>query len=84
MDNSQESIDKSITFMGQSVLLLVMFRSLKLTLVVETLLQKSVDKGRLASDDAQKIKDRVSTFTQLSSLSDSDFVIEAVPVRAPP
>ncbi|PUU80320.1 3-hydroxyacyl-CoA dehydrogenase [Tuber borchii] len=60
VDNSQESINKSITFM-------------------ETLLQKSVDKGRLASDDAQKIKDRVSTFTQLSSLSDSDFVIEAVP-----
>ena len=84
MDNSQESINKSMMFMGQSVLLPAMFHLLKLTLPAETLLQKSVDKGRLASDDAQKIKDRVSTCTQLSSLSESDFVIEAVPVRAPP
>jgi hypothetical protein len=48
---------------------------------IETLLQKSVDKKRITSDAAQQVKDRISTSTELSSLSESDFVIEAVPVR---
>jgi 3-hydroxybutyryl-CoA dehydrogenase len=48
-------------------------------LTVGKLLQKNVDKNRLTSDAAQAVKDRVKATTEFSSLSEADFIIEAVP-----
>ncbi|KAF3931829.1 Lambda-crystallin [Dactylella cylindrospora] len=46
---------------------------------LSTLLQKDVSKSRLTESQASEIKSRIATSTDISSLSDTDFIIEAVP-----
>lgn len=41
-------------------------------------LQRDVDKGRLAADEKREIIERIKPVTDLSALSDLDFVIEAI------
>jgi 3-hydroxybutyryl-CoA dehydrogenase len=50
----------------------------------EKLLAKDVGKGRLTQEDADAVRGRLTTSTQLEDLSDVDFVIEAVPVGRSP
>ncbi|KAI9828030.1 MAG: hypothetical protein M1832_003557 [Thelocarpon impressellum] len=45
----------------------------------DRLLEKDVSKQRISKDEASAVRDRLSTSTSLESLSDIDFVIEAVP-----
>jgi 3-hydroxybutyryl-CoA dehydrogenase len=45
----------------------------------DKLLEKDVGKGRLTKEDATATRERLTTSTSLDSLSDVDFVIEAVP-----
>jgi 3-hydroxybutyryl-CoA dehydrogenase len=45
----------------------------------DKLLEKDIGKGRISKENATATRERLSSSTQLSDLSDVDFVIEAVP-----
>lgn len=72
MDKDPNAIKKSVEFM----------RSVVSSQAdgLDTLLKKDVQKERLSAVESEEIKSRVSTATEMSSstLSDLDFVIEAV------
>lgn len=46
----------------------------------DKLLEKDVAKQRLSKDEAETVKGRFTSSTNMEDLSDVDFVIEAVPV----
>lgn len=47
----------------------------------DKLLEKDIAKQRLSKDDAEAVKGRFTSSTNIEDFSDVDFVIEAVPVR---
>ena len=46
---------------------------------IDKILSRSVDKGRISSEEKEAIQDRMQGTTSLEDFSDCDFVIEAVP-----
>jgi len=46
---------------------------------MQTLLKKDVDKQRITAEAAEAVQKRVTTSTSLDSVSEADFIIEAVP-----
>ncbi|KAK6334332.1 hypothetical protein TWF730_003547 [Orbilia blumenaviensis] len=51
----------------------------KATSFISKLLDKDVAKSRLTEEEASAIKSRITTSTDINSVSNSDFIIEAVP-----
>lgn len=50
---------------------------------IDKLLEKDVAKQRTSKSEADEARARLKGTTDMSTLSDADFVIEAVPVRIP-
>lgn len=48
---------------------------------IDKLLDKDVAKQRISKSEAEAARARLKWTTDISTLSDADFVIEAVPVR---
>jgi len=82
VDSFQKSLDKGLTFAGSSSVLQSPSNSDchdADPLPIEKLLAKDVAKSRISQEEADKARSLLSPSTTLESLSDVDFVIEAVP-----
>jgi len=84
VDCSETAIDKGRSFMGTSKLEIQSgLRHFGNVTVCSpgSLLARDIEKQRITEEGAKQVKERITTTTELGDLCESDFVIEAVPVR---